>query len=111
MFEDTDFQRFTETAPEPQALKDYAERVGAERRNFRRYVIREVARDRYHIDRYVISIEAEGEVKVREAHGGEVPDEIKPTDEERAKIKEAWDDGAIPRPVGVKTIDTLIPFV
>src|SRR4051812_8829885 len=109
MFEDTDFQRFTETAPEPQALKDYAERVGAERRNFRRYVIREVARDRYHIDRYVITID-KGEVKIREANNEEVPEEIKPTDDERAKMKEAWVDGSIPRAVGVPSIDTLTPL-
>src|SRR6516165_9602960 len=62
-------KRFKETSPEPQALKDYAQRIGAERRNFRRYVVREQERERrlglYHIDRYIITISVDGEVTVR----------------------------------------------
>lgn len=70
------------------ALRDYAERIGAEQRNFRRYVIREQERELYHYDKYLISLAADGEVSVREARGGEVPDEIKPTEAEQIAIKE-----------------------
>jgi hypothetical protein len=89
-------KRFEETSPEPQALKDYAQRIGAERRNFRRYVVREQERERrlglYHIDRYIITISVDGEVTIREARRGEVPDEIKPTAAEATAIKTACSD-------------------
>src|SRR5262249_19040562 len=82
--------------PEPQALADYARRVGAERRNFCRYVITETQRELYHHDRYIIRISRDGEVTVREAHGGAVPEEILPTPEEQAAIKAACASAAFP---------------
>src|SRR5262249_25891081 len=78
----------TRQVPEPQALADYAARVGAERRNFRRYVIREQQRELYHFDRYIITI-TDGEVTVRDAQGGEVPEVIEPTEQECAAIRTA----------------------
>jgi hypothetical protein len=98
-------KRFEETAPEPQALKDYAQRVGAVRRNFRRYVIRENRRDLYHFEHYIISIAIDGTVTVREAHGGEVPEEIKPTTDEQQAIKVAFADPNWP-PKSIGAVNT-----
>ncbi|MEJ2375224.1 MAG: DUF5906 domain-containing protein [Pseudolabrys sp.] len=68
-------------------LAAYIGRIGAEQRHFRRYVIREQDRDLYHHDKYVITIAKDGEIDVREARGGKIPDEKLPTETEQAAIK------------------------
>jgi hypothetical protein len=98
--------QFHDDVPEPQALADYARRVGAERRNFRRYIIKEQERELYHFDRYIITI-TDGEVKVRDARGDDVPDDIEPTDEEREQIKAACTSANWPCSIVANNADTL----
>lgn len=69
------------------ALAAYILRVGAEQRHFRRYVIREQDRDLYHHDKYAIAVAQDGTITLREARGGEVPEEMLPTAEEQTGIK------------------------
>lgn len=80
-------------------LGAYIRRIGAERKNWRRYVIREQIRDLYHYDKYVISISQDGDVDVREGRGGKVPDEKKPTPEEQAAIKVEWTAATLPKSI------------
>jgi hypothetical protein len=78
------------TDPTVPSLDAYAQRVGAKQKNFRRFVIEEHARELYHFDRYVITIDKDGGVNLREARGGEVPEDKMPTEDERSKIKAEW---------------------
>jgi hypothetical protein len=103
--------RYSDPYPEPRALAEYAARVGAERRNFRRYVIRETQRDLYHYDRYIIIVGTDGAVTVREARGDEVPDEVKPTEDEAAKIKEAVSAVTWPKSIAAASISALRQIV
>jgi hypothetical protein len=74
----------------PDAIANYAKRIGAEFRNFRRFVIREnVGQTHYHHDTYMIRLSSDGEVKVYDARGGDGPDHLQPKDEDRAAIKAA----------------------
>jgi hypothetical protein len=69
------------------ALVSYIERIRAVQRSFRRYVIQDQTRQGYALDRYVIKVAFDGEVTVREARGGDVPDGLTPTDGEQEAIK------------------------
>lgn len=79
------------------AMTAYANRVGAEQRHFRCWVILKEVASGYFRELYIIRIAHDGTVKVRAADGGEVPDEIKPTADEQAAIKA----GAINFPLSI----------
>jgi Family of unknown function (DUF5906) len=74
----------------PPALRAYTNRLGAEMRNFRRYVIKQEGRDHYHYDAVIISIADDGTVSLRTGRKGEVQDleALEPSKEEQLAIKE-----------------------
>jgi hypothetical protein len=69
------------------ALTAYLDRIKAEQRNFRRYVVKEQTRSRYFHDKYIVTLDGDGDLTVREARGGEVPEETLPTKAEQEAIK------------------------
>jgi hypothetical protein len=74
---------------EPASLAAYCARIGADRRAFRRYVIREPDASGYHHDKHLISIASDGEIKIRNGLG-KVPDDkdpLWPSEAEKAVIK------------------------
>jgi hypothetical protein len=91
---------------EPKALADYTHRIGAERRNFRRYVIKEQQRELYHYDRYIITI-ADGEVKIRDVQGKEIPEGLAPTELEQEAIHAACSGADWPTSTGINSIAEL----
>lgn len=74
---------------EPESLFNYRHRVGAERKSFRRYVVREPSANGYFHDKFIINVAADGVIKIRSAFGKELSkeDAIWPTPEEQTAIK------------------------
>jgi len=65
------------------ALADYIARVGAEPRNFRRFVVKLEAREHYHYDAVIIRISKEGTIECSD-------EEHAPTKEEKRPSKPSW---------------------
>lgn len=79
---------------EPPALAAYIERIGAERRNFRRYVIKREGRDPYHYDAAIISI-VDGKIRCDDP-------EYAPTDDERNAIEKEITSANWPKSVAAR---------
>ena len=74
------------------ALADYLKRIGAEERNFRRFVVKETGENGYPIERAVIQIK-DGTISCSLA-------EHAPTDDEKAAIENALKDAEFPQSIG-----------
>lgn len=91
------------------ALRAYIARIGAEQRNFRRFVIQREVGDGYHRDHYVINITEDGTVEVRATDGSEVPEDIKPTEAEQSDIKAGI--SAIPNSIAARNTEGLVEML
>jgi hypothetical protein len=95
-----------------EALARYIDRIGAEQRNFRRFIVKGENQKRYHYDKTVITLDATNhtlkcvvdnkEVLSRKDH------EHAPTEEERAAIEKALADPNIKWPKSIAIADDYI---
>ena len=72
--------------PAPSAIERYMARIGAEQRNFRRWVVKEEGRDGYHRDAITITLSADEGVEIHAAYGVKPAKEISPTESEKRAI-------------------------
>jgi hypothetical protein len=87
------------------SLAAYIDRIGAEQRNFRRFIVKLEGKNRYHYDKVIITIDSK-DGSIRCVIDGKVvkkDSEYLPTDAERAKIKEALADPNIKWPHSMPT--------
>ena len=68
----------------PPYLAAYLNCVGAEMRNFKRYVIKREGRDHYHYDSIIITIDKDGKLALSP---DDCPEDLKPTEQERQNIE------------------------
>src|SRR5262249_31404292 len=79
------------------ALTAYINRVGAEKRNFRRFVVKLEGREHYHYDAAVIRITKDGEIKCDN-------EEYAPTKEEKKAIEAELARATFPKSEAVRHI-------
>src|SRR5215218_5150103 len=71
------------------AIEAYTQRIGAEQVSIRKFVIRDEVRDGYHVDQYVIKLDADGEVKITARDRRDVPEDLIPSKAEQQAIRDA----------------------
>jgi hypothetical protein len=69
------------------ALAAYIDRVGAEQRSFRRFVIKQEGREHYHYDAVIIEITKERKIKCSDEEHGPTPKEEKAIEAELKNVE------------------------